>query len=130
MEVERPQRFRKFVVMPYPRAALSAAEDVYPESILATMRQGFVVLSRLCPRESVTVQWWPQAEWFGCPDCGSQFNAVGEKRGGPAPRGLDHFRFDVLGDGQLEIHPDSLLEGAPIGTDTTRQQKAGPMFGQ
>lgn len=39
LEVDRPQRIRKLVVMPYPRAALPAAGDVYPETILAAMRQ-------------------------------------------------------------------------------------------
>ena len=31
------------------------------------------------------------AQWFECPCHGSQYNRVGEKKGGPAPRGMDRF---------------------------------------
>ncbi len=127
MEVERPRRFRKFVVMRYPHAALSAAEDVYPERILATMRQGFVVLSRLCPHDYANVRWLSRSDWFFCPGCGAQYNAVGESRVGPTPRGLDHLASLVV-NGQLDIDPDDILPGAPIGTDTTGQKITGPIF--
>ena len=31
------------------------------------------------------------SRWFECPCHGSQYNQVGEKKGGPAPRGMDRF---------------------------------------
>ena len=35
------------------------------------------------------------SQWFECPCHGSQYNRVGEKKGGPAPRGLDRFAMSV-----------------------------------
>ena len=39
----------------------------------------------------------PESQWFECPCHGSKYNRVGEKQGGPAPRGLDRFPLEVVG---------------------------------
>jgi cytochrome b6-f complex iron-sulfur subunit len=52
---------------------------------------------------------------------------VGEKKGGPAPRGLDRFGISVGGDGSVTVDtskPPYL--GPPIGTNTTGQEAEGP----
>ena len=38
-----------------------------------------------------------RSQWFECPCHGSQYNQVGEKKGGPAPRGMDRFATEVAG---------------------------------
>jgi cytochrome b6-f complex iron-sulfur subunit len=50
---------------------------------------------------------------------------VGEKKGGPAPRGLDHFAMEVSGD-SLIVNTGLIIQGPPIGTNTTGQEAEGP----
>ena len=50
------------------------------------------------------------SQWFECPCHGSQYNRVGEKKGGPAPRGLDRFAMTVAG-GVLTSTPASIILG-------------------
>ena len=47
------------------------------------------------------------------------------KKGGPAPRGLDHFPVTVDG-GSLVVDTGSVVLGVPIGTNTTGQEAEGP----
>jgi hypothetical protein len=128
VEYKTERAIERIFVMPYPAAALSQASDVYDERILAGMRSGYVALLGQCPRERARLFWGRRAEWFGCPDCGAHFNAAGEFRGGPVKRGMDHFVVDVLPNGQLRVRPERVFSGAPVGTDTTGKQQAGPLF--
>jgi cytochrome b6-f complex iron-sulfur subunit len=63
------------------------------------------------------------SQWFECPCHGSKYNHVGEKRGGPAPRGLDRFPIDVTD--SITVRTGDLVIGPPIGTDTTGQGAEG-----
>ena len=65
------------------------------------------------------------SHWFECPCHGAKFDQVGEKRGGPAPRGMDLMPAS-LRDGHLVIDTGSIVKGMPIGTNTTHQEPAGP----
>jgi cytochrome b6-f complex iron-sulfur subunit len=65
------------------------------------------------------------SQWFECPCHGSQYNQVGEKRGGPAPRGMDRFAVAVEG-GVLIVDTGTIVQGPPIGTNTTGQEAEGP----
>ena len=65
------------------------------------------------------------SQWFECPCHGSQYNQVGEKRGGPAPRGMDRFAVSVDG-GVLVVDTGTIVQGPPIGTNTTGQEAEGP----
>ena len=62
--------------------------------------------------------------WFECPCHGSKYNRVGEKQGGPAPRGLDRFPLEVSG-GNIIVDTGGLVIGPPIGTNTTGQSPEG-----
>ena len=55
----------------------------------------------------------------------SQYNQAGEKKGGPAPRGMDHFAMEVSG-GALTVDTGTIIQGPPIGTNTTGQEAEGP----
>ena len=53
--------------------------------------QGIVALYQKCPHLGCRVPECVTSQWFECPCHGSQYNQVGEKKGGPAPRGMDRF---------------------------------------
>ncbi|MDP4981567.1 MAG: hypothetical protein NWQ01_06155, partial [Ilumatobacteraceae bacterium] len=60
-----------------------------------------------------------------CPCHGSQYNRVGEKKGGPAPRGMDRFGVSV-NNGLVVIDTGTVFGGPPIGVNTTGQEAEGP----
>jgi cytochrome b6-f complex iron-sulfur subunit len=114
-----------FYVMPYPARDLAAARSHYGPAVLEGMEEGFVALDQTCTHLGCRVTWCPSSEWFECPCHGSRYNAVGEQRRGPAPRGLDRYRVTVV-DGRLTVDTAARILGPPPGTDTTGQAPAGP----
>jgi cytochrome b6-f complex iron-sulfur subunit len=112
---------------PYPKAAVSKAKKVsaYSPAVLAGMDAGVVALYQKCVHLGCRVPWCKTSQWFECPCHGSKYNRVGEKKGGPAPRGLDRFPVDVT-DGQVTINTGIVVQGPPIGTNTTGQEAEGP----
>jgi len=90
------------------------------------MEKGYVALYQKCVHLGCRVPWCESSQWFECPCHGSKYNRVGEKKGGPAPRGLDRFVLEVAG-GQITVDTasTSLVQGPPIGTDTTGQTAEG-----
>ena len=109
----------------YPQSALGAAKDAYPSSILTGMQQGVVALFQKCPHLGCRVPWCQTSQWFECPCHGSKYNRVGEKKGGPAPRGMDRFPVEVSG-GNVVINTGIVVQGPAIGTNTTGQEAEGP----
>jgi cytochrome b6-f complex iron-sulfur subunit len=109
----------------YPKEALTKAEKVYSGAVLTGMNAGFVALYQKCVHLGCRVPFCETSQWFECPCHGSQYNRVGEKKGGPAPRGLDRFAVTVSG-GNLIIDTGSISLGPAIGTNTTGQEAEGP----
>jgi cytochrome b6-f complex iron-sulfur subunit len=114
----------KTYVVAYPKADLPKAKKVYNPLIFAGMQLGYVALYQKCVHLGCRVPWCESSQWFECPCHGSKYNRVGEKQGGPAPRGLDRFPLDVVG-GNIIVHTDNLQIGPPIGTNTTGQSPEG-----
>ena len=112
--------------MQYPKADLPAAKKVYSAVTYAGMEQGLVALYQRCVHLGCRVPWCQSSQWFECPCHGSKYNRVGEKKAGPAPRGLDRFAIIVDGD-NLTINTGDIEIGPPIGTNTTGQQQEGPL---
>lgn len=110
----------------YPAEALPLAETVYPESVLTTMRGGIVVLSQKCPHLGCRVPECATSQWFECQCHGSQYNRVGEKKAGPAPRGMDHHPATIAANGDVTVDTGTTVPGAAIGTNTTGQEAEGP----
>lgn len=110
----------------YPAEALPLAEAIYPESILVGMRQGIVALYQKCPHLGCRVPNCPTSRWFECGCHGSMYNQVGEKKGGPAPRGMDLFPVVIDDSGNVTVRTGSVVTGAVIGTNTTGQEAEGP----
>jgi cytochrome b6-f complex iron-sulfur subunit len=109
----------------YPESAIDKAEQVYTEPELVAMRAGFVTLYQKCVHLGCRVPACLTSQWFECPCHGSQYNQAGEKKGGPAPRGLDRFASEVDGN-VLTVDTGTIIQGPPIGTNTTGQEAEGP----
>ncbi len=109
----------------YPLADIEKARKVYSPPVLNSLEAGVTVVYQVCPHLGCRVPACLTSQWFECPCHGSQYSRVGEKRGGPAPRGMDRFSTTVEG-GTLTVNTGDIIQGPPIGTDTTGQQAEGP----
>lgn len=118
----------------YPNGAVEKARSSYSANELAGMEAGLglgldggiVALYQKCPHLGCRVPECVTSQWFECPCHGSQYNQVGEKRGGPAPRGMDRFAVSVDAAGVLTVNTGMIIQGPPIGTNTTGQEAEGP----
>jgi cytochrome b6-f complex iron-sulfur subunit len=115
----------KMWVTEYPAGALDKAQSVYSPAELAGMDAGLVALFQTCPHLGCRVPDCQTSQWFECPCHGSRYNRVGEKRGGPAPRGMDRFAMAIEG-GSFVVDTGLRIQGPPIGTNTTGQEPEGP----
>ena len=111
----------------FPTEALPKARAVGEYTrLLPGMERGLVASYQKCPHLGCRVPECKTSQWFECPCHGSQYNRVGEKKGGPAPRGLDHFVVTVADSGDVVIDTGEVIAGPPIGTNTTGQEAEGP----
>lgn len=118
----------------YPNGAVEKAIAAYSAPELAGMTAGhdlgleggIVALYQKCPHLGCRVPECVPSQWFECPCHGSKYNQVGEKRGGPAPRGMDRFATEIGADGSLIVDTGTIIQGPPIGTNTTGQEAEGP----
>jgi len=117
---------RSYVTV-YPAEALPKARGVREyKPILEGMESGVVALYQKCPHLGCRVPECKSSQWFECPCHGSQYNRSGEKKSGPAPRGMDHFAVNVGSTGDVIIDTSTVFVGAAIGTNTTGQEAEGP----
>lgn len=122
--VHRPEA--RTWITAYPAVALDKARGVYSNAELAGMEAGVVALFQKCPHLGCLVPKCVTSQWFECPCHCSHFNQVGEKRGGPTPRGMDRFAMEVK-NGELVVKTGSVIPGPPIGTNTTGQKPEGAL---
>ena len=113
-------------IQPYPADALGAASAVYKANIVEGMELGYVALWQKCPHLGCKVPACGTSQWFECPCHGSQYNRVGEKKAGPAPRGLDRFPIEITPEGAFVVNTAVVVQGPVIGTNTTNQGLEGP----
>jgi cytochrome b6-f complex iron-sulfur subunit len=114
-------------VTEYPKDSLAKAEAIYASqpAVLSGMQAGVVALYQKCPHLGCRVPDCKSSQWFECGCHGSMYNRVGEKKGGPAPRGMDRFGVAV-NNGVLVIDTGAVFGGPPIGVNTTGQEAEGP----
>ena len=114
-------------VTEYPKEAISKADAIYAGQgpVFSGMSEGIVALYQKCPHLGCKVPECKTSQWFECPCQGSQYNRVGEKKGGPAPRGMDRFGVSV-NNGLVVIDTGTVFGGPPIGVNTTGQEAEGP----
>ena len=112
----------------YPSDAIPKARKTYAPVLLPGMEAGIVALYQKCPHLGCRVPNCGSSQWFECPCHGSQYNRVGEKKAGPAPRGMDRFIVSVNGSGDVTIDTlgGAALPGPAIGVNTTGQEAEGP----
>ncbi len=111
----------------YPAESIPKAEAAgYAESLLVGMRRGLTAQYQKCPHLGCRVPQCVSSQWFECGCHGSQYNRVGEKKGGPAPRGMDHFPLEFSAAGDVTVNTGLIAQGRPIGTNTTGQEAEGP----
>ena len=86
-----------------------------------------LALWRKCPHLGCQVpQLCDLSFWFECLCHGSKYTILGEKRDGPAPRGMDHFPITVT-DGTYIINTGEVVSGPPPGTVTFDDRTATQM---
>lgn len=110
----------------YPAEAVPLASTIYPANLLVAMEQGITVISQKCPHLGCRVPECPTSQWFECQCHGSQYNRVGEKKGGPAPRGMDRHPATISASGEVVINTGVTVPGPAIGVNTTGQEAEGP----
>lgn len=113
-------------ITPYPPDAVPKAQAVYDPLLIPGMEAGIVALYQKCPHLGCRVPQCVSSQWFECPCHGSQYNHVGEKKAGPAPRGMDRFPVTIAASGVVTINTGTVIQGPPIGTNTTGQEAEGP----
>ncbi len=114
-----------------PAVEAAQATDSYtqnPAIIEGMVEYGLVALYQKCPHLGCRVPWCESSQWFECPCHGSKYNRVGEKTGGPTPRGMDRFPFQVTGNSMvINTNLAGVVSGPPDGVNTTRQSAEGPV---
>ena len=114
-------------LQPYPTEDVAKAKKINEYALVVpNMEQGIVGLYQKCVHLGCRVPWCQTSQWFECPCHGSKYSRVGEKRGGPAPRGLDQWVVTVSGSNIGIDTSGTPVTGPPIGTDTTGQGAEGP----
>jgi cytochrome b6-f complex iron-sulfur subunit len=84
-----------------------------------------VALWRKCPHLGCQVpQLCDASQWFECLCHGSKYTVLGEKRDGPAPRGMDRFAVTVQ-DGSYVVVTSEVISGPPVGTVTFDDRVSG-----
>ncbi len=120
-----PEARTYITVYPTDAGTLTKAKNSYSPGVYAGMEAGVVAVYQKCVHLGCKVPWCSSSQWFECPCHGSQYNRVGERKGGPAPRGLDHFDISVSG-GLVAVDTGAVRIGPADGVNTTGQEAEGP----
>ncbi|MFN2484089.1 MAG: ubiquinol-cytochrome c reductase iron-sulfur subunit [Candidatus Limnocylindria bacterium] len=84
-----------------------------------------LALYRTCPHLGCQIPPLCQAsKWFECLCHGSKYTVLGEKRDGPAPRGMDRFPVAMEGD-KVVVDTAEKISGPPVGTVTFDDRSPG-----
>jgi cytochrome b6-f complex iron-sulfur subunit len=110
----------------YPADALAKGRDLYPGAVVTGLEAGVIALYQKCPHLGCRIPECKTSQWFECQCHGSQYNRVGEKKAGPAPRGMDLFAMQVTSAGDLIVDTGAVFGGMPVGVNTTGQEAEGP----
>lgn len=110
----------------YPVDAVPKAEGLYAASLITGMNKGLIASYQKCPHLGCRVPQCLSSQWFECGCHGSQYNRVGEKKGGPAPRGMDHFPLLFSAADEVTVDTGTIVQGPAIGVNTTGQEAEGP----
>jgi cytochrome b6-f complex iron-sulfur subunit len=91
--------------------------DLSPDLPLAD--RSVLAFWRKCPHLGCQVpQLCDQSQWFECLCHGSKYTVLGEKRDGPAPRGMDRFPMIAAEGNVYVVNTREVVDGPPVGTVT------------
>ena len=76
--------------------------------------KGLMAHYKICTHLGCIFKWDAAAKIFACPCHGSQFNYDGTYHAGPAPRGLDHFQFELLDAGEKVLFATTAGEAVDV----------------
>ena len=96
---------------------------------LTKVNDEVVAFSEICSHLSCRVPFCDSSGQFECPCHGSIFNRAGDHLAGPAPRGMDQFKVELV-DGVIEIDTSETILGPPPGTVTINEPALGPACGE
>lgn len=83
---------------------------------VAPVDRSVLALYRKCPHLGCQIpQLCDASHWFECLCHGSKYTVLGEKRDGPAPRGMDRFNVSMNGSTYV-VDTSEIITGPPIGT--------------
>jgi cytochrome b6-f complex iron-sulfur subunit len=98
---------------------------------LAFADRSVLALYRKCPHLGCQIPpLCDKSKWFECLCHGSKYTILGEKRDGPAPRGMDHFPVSVNGSGAYVVDSGKKVTGPPVGTVTFDPRSAADLTGK
>jgi cytochrome b6-f complex iron-sulfur subunit len=102
--------------------------DVDPK--IAPKDRSVMALYRKCPHLGCQVpQLCDRSQWFECLCHGSKYTVIGEKRDGPAPRGMDRFNVAMGDNGVYVVDTSEIVSGPPPGTVTFDTRTADDLIG-
>lgn len=102
-------------------------ESLDPDGKYAEITQGAPVMAlyQRCVHLGCKVPWCPDSQWWECPCHGSKYNRWGEYEDGPAPRGLDRFKVEVV-EGVVNVDTAVVITGPSRGSNILNQPPEGP----
>jgi cytochrome b6-f complex iron-sulfur subunit len=96
---------------------------------LTKINDEVVAISEKCTHLGCGVPFCDSSGQFECPCHGSVFNRAGDHLAGPAPRGLDQYKVEIV-DGVVEIDTSETISGPSPGTETINEPALGPACGE
>ncbi len=115
-------------VTEYPPAALPKAEQVYSAAELTGMKVGLVALYQKCPHLGCRVPSCNSSQWFECPCHGSQVQPGRREEGRSGTPWHGPLRHGGHRAARSSSTPAQIIQGPPIGTNTTGQEAEGPQL--
>jgi cytochrome b6-f complex iron-sulfur subunit len=90
-----------------------------------------LALYRKCPHLGCQIPpLCAKSDWFECLCHGSKYTILGEKRDGPAPRGMDHFPVSVNSAKVYVVDTGKKVTGPPVGTVTFDSRTPADLTGK
>lgn len=98
---------------------------------LAFADRSVMALYRKCPHLGCQIPpLCDKSHWFECLCHGSKYTILGEKRDGPAPRGMDHFPVTVNAKKVYVVDTGAKVTGPPVGTVTFDPRSPADLTGK
>jgi Rieske Fe-S protein len=96
---------------------------------LTKVNDEVVAISEKCTHLGCRVPFCDSSGQFECPCHGTVFNRAGDHQTGPAPRGMDQYKVEVI-DGIVVINTSETIAGPTPGTETINEPARGPACGE